>query len=44
MFFVLCLLVTTVVLSASIMITGFWPRQSHKGNDKDKVFVNPFEE
>jgi hypothetical protein len=46
MFFVLCLLATTAVLSASIIIAGLRKAssQSHKGSDKNKILVNPFDE
>jgi hypothetical protein len=47
-FFVLCLLATTAVLSASVIIAGLRKYSGHgqsgKGSDKNKILVNPFDE
>jgi hypothetical protein len=46
MFFVVCLVATTAVLSASIIIARLRgdSGQSNKGSDKNKILVNPFDE
>jgi hypothetical protein len=44
MFLVLCILATTAVLSALIIIAGLCTGESNKGSDKNKGWVHPFDE